>query len=238
MRDRHCPNRVFWFLLIPFVLIQHSCSHKRAAYSRLKENNPYTENVQKRILPNGLTVLVKVRKTVPVATVMTHVKTGFAHNEDKLSGIPHVYEHLFFKGSKNYPNRDDIPKLISGLGGALNAWTSFEQTVYYFRLPSENVLKGLEIMADSIKNPLLDAKEIKKEIEVVIQEGRRRLDRPETFAWEKLKQTLFSKSRIRRWVIGQEKTLRKFDQKTMKTFHKNYYTPDISTIGALRMITF
>ncbi len=83
--------------------------------------------------------------------------------------MAHLFEHMFFKGSKRFPGADEISTHVTGLGGYSNAGTIYDSTNYYFVLPSEGFAKGMEIQADAIANPLFDPDELKREAEVVIE---------------------------------------------------------------------
>src|SRR5438094_446337 len=106
-------------------------------------------------------------------------------DDDRISGISHVIEHMFFKGTAKR-RVGDIARETQGLGGYLNASTYYDRTVYHTEVPAENMKKALEIQADALWNSTFDAAELKKEIEVVLQENNRKLDNPPAVASEKL----------------------------------------------------
>src|SRR3990172_13201855 len=113
---------------------------------------PYTfrEDVgqtTKVVLKNGLTVIVREQQAVPLASVTTHVKAGYFDEDDRISGISHVIEHMFFKGTAKRPV-GQIARETQGLGGDLNAYTYYDRTVYHTEIPAENLKKALEIQAD------------------------------------------------------------------------------------------
>src|SRR3989442_13236993 len=161
----------------------------------------------KVILKNGLTVIVREQQAVPLASITTFVKAGYFDEDDRISGISHVIEHMLFKGTGKRPV-GEIARETQGLGGYLNAHTYYDRTVYYSVVPSESTKRALDIQADALWNSTFDATELKREIEVVLQENNRKLDNPPAVALEKMFATAFQEHRMRRWRIGTPEGLR------------------------------
>jgi len=113
-------------------------------------------------LPNGLQVLLLEKRTAPVLSFSALVRVGSADENDSEAGLSHVIEHMLFKGT---PSRSvgAIASEVEGAGGDINAYTSFDQTVYYINMASRFSDKGLEILADAIQNPLFDSTELERE---------------------------------------------------------------------------
>src|SRR5438046_8765302 len=88
----------------------------------------------KVVLKNGLTVIVREQQAVPLTSITTYVKAGYFDEDDRISGISHVIEHMFFKGTKNRPV-GEIARETHGLGGYLNAHTFYDRTVYDTEVP-------------------------------------------------------------------------------------------------------
>src|SRR5438477_2712325 len=178
----------------------------------------------KVILQNGLTVIVREQQAVPLASITTFVKAGYFDEIDRIAGISHVIEHMFFKGTSKRPV-GGIARETQALGGYLNASTYYDRTVYHTEVPAENMKKALEIQADALWNSTYDANELKKEIEVVLQENNRRLDNPSAVASEKLSATAFQQHRMRRWRIGTPEGLRALTRDDVVAYVKKYYRP-------------
>ncbi|MDQ3673232.1 MAG: insulinase family protein, partial [Gemmatimonadota bacterium] len=184
--------------------------------------DPHT--VHRTVLANGLTLLVQEDRTAPVVAIVTWVKAGYFDETDDQNGLAHALEHMFFKGT---PRRGvgDIAKETKSIGGYLNAHTIYDSTVYYTVLPSSGFLKGLDIQADAYANSLIDSAELAREMEVIIQEAKRKSDNPGAVATEKLYELLHDAHRMRRWRIGREKGLRSFTRELMTSFYRNFYRP-------------
>jgi zinc protease len=179
----------------------------------------------KVILKNGLTVLVREQQAVPLASVTTYVKAGYFDEDDRIAGISHVIEHMFFKGTSKRPV-GEIARQTQALGGYLNAYTFYDRTVYHTEVPAENLKQALEIQADALLNSVYDAGELKKEIEVVLQENNRKLDNPPAVAAEKLYETAFQQHRMKRWRIGTPEGLRALTRDDIVAYVKKYYRPN------------
>jgi zinc protease len=178
----------------------------------------------KVILKNGLTVLIHEQQAVPLVTINTYVKVGYFDEDDRLSGISHVIEHMFFKGTARRPV-GQIAQQTHALGGYLNAYTYYDRTGYYTEVPAENMKKALDIQADALCNSTYDPEELKREIEVVLQENSRKLDNPEAVTSEKLYATAFLQHRMRRWRIGTPEGLRALTRDDVVAYVKKYYRP-------------
>jgi zinc protease len=178
----------------------------------------------KVVLKNGLTVIIREQQAVPLTSITTYVKAGYFDEDDRISGISHVIEHMFFKGTQKRPV-GSIARETKALGGYLNAHTYYDRTVYETEVPAENMNKALEIQADALWNSTYDAAELKKEIEVVLQENNRKLDSPGAVASEKLYATAFEQHRMHRWRIGTPEGLRALTRDDLVAYVKKYYRP-------------
>ena len=180
--------------------------------------------VQRTVLPNGLTVLVRRDSSAPVVAIVTYVKAGYFDETDDVVGIAHVLEHMFFKGT---PSRGvgDLAKETKSVGGYLNAATIYDHTVYYTVLPSSGFDTGLDVQFDAYANSVIDAEELARELEVIIQEAKRKSDNPGAVVTESLYALLHDKHRIRRWRIGREPGLRALTRDAMVKFYRNFYHP-------------
>src|SRR5438105_10780865 len=178
----------------------------------------------KVVLKNGLTVLIREQQAMPLVSISTYVKAGYFDEDDRISGISHVIEHMFFKGTEKR-HVGEIARETHGLGGYLNASTYYDRTVYHTEVPAENMNKALEIQADALWNSTYDANELKREIEVVLQENSRKLDNPDAVTSEKLYATAFQEHRMRRWRIGTPEGLRALTRDDVVGYVKKYYRP-------------
>ena len=195
----------------------------------------WTDQVRREVLPNGLTVLVQREDSAPAASVITHVKAGFFDEPDKWQGISHVLEHMFFKGTgRRGPG--DIARETKSAGGYLNAGTGYDQTSYYVVLPASALETAIDIQADALRNSIIDADELARELQVIIQEARRKLDSPSAVAHETLHQVMFDQHRIRRWRIGHEETLAGFTRDDVLGYYQSRYVPSRTIVSIVAAV--
>jgi zinc protease len=190
--------------------------------------------VARHVLPNGVTLLVRPSRHAPVAAVVTYVKVGYFDEPDRVAGMAHLFEHMFFKGSRRYPDPAAIATAVRRLGGQSNAGTSYDATTYYITVPREGVTAAMEIQADAIASPLFDAEGLKREAEVVIEESNRKYDNPPALAMEKMFAAAFTQHRMRRWRIGSDEVLRNIRRDDLLQFYETLYRPEnliVSVVG-------
>jgi zinc protease len=180
--------------------------------------------VRRTVLPNGLRVLVRHDPSAPVVAIVTYVSAGYFDETDDVVGIAHVLEHMYFKGT---PTRGvgEIARQTKAAGGYLNAATIYDHTSYYTVLPASGFAAGLDVQFDAYANSLIDADELARELEVIIQEAKRKADNPPAVATETLYELLHDRHRIRRWRIGREPGLRALTRDAMLRFYRNFYHP-------------
>jgi zinc protease len=206
------------FLILIFVLLL-GCQRVN------KQDTMNASHVTKVVLNNKMTVLVKEIHSAPVVAINTLVKVGYFDEPDSLTGISHLLEHMFFKGTKKR-KVGQLRDETRSLGGYLNGGTIYENTNYYTVLPQRFAQKGLELQSDALLNPVIDSVELEKEKKVVIQEIKRKLDNPDALAWEKLMELAFEKHPIRRWRIGTETQIASFKKKDLENHYLGFYRPD------------
>jgi zinc protease len=166
-----------------------------------------------------------------VVAIVTRVKAGYFDETDDIVGIAHVLEHMFFKGTERR-GVGEIAKETKGSGGYLNAHTIYDNTTYFTVLPASGLAAGLDIQADAYANCAIAADELSKELEVIIQEAKRKADNPSALATETLYELLHDSHRIRRWRIGHESGLRRITREALVRFYRNFYRPS-NTILAI-----
>ncbi len=188
--------------------------------------------VERRVLSNGLTVLVERNSSAPVVAAVTHVKAGYYDEPDEWVGISHVLEHMYFKSTRKR-SVGELARETQRLGGYLNAGTIYEKTVYYTVLPAaENALeRAMDLQADALMHNALDTEELSRELEVIVQEANRKLDSSVAVAGETLYELLFGQHRMRRWRIGTEANLRRLEVRDVRSYYRTRYTPERTIVA-------
>jgi zinc protease len=190
----------------------------------------WTKDVYREVLPNGLTLLVQPNHSAPVVAVVTHVKAGFFDEPDQWVGISHVLEHMFFKGT---PRRGvgAIARETKAAGGYLNAGTGYDHTSYFTVLPASGLETALEIQSDALRHSLIDADELARELQVIIQEAKRKRDTPSAVAQETLHEVMFDVHRMRRWRIGHEEHLARLTREDVFAYYSSRYVPERTIVA-------
>ncbi|HSJ14479.1 MAG TPA: pitrilysin family protein [Longimicrobiales bacterium] len=178
----------------------------------------------RHVLGNGLTVLVREDRSAPVVAVVTHVRAGYFDEPDPIVGISHVLEHMYFKGTERR-GVGEIARETKAAGGYLNAGTIYDHTSYYTVLPSSSLEQALDIQSDALQHSAIDEDELRRELQVIIQEAQRKLDNPEAVAQERLFEAMFDVHRIRRWRIGTPDALARFTREDVLRYYRALYHP-------------
>jgi zinc protease len=181
------------------------------------------------VLDNGLTVLLQENHSAPVVALNMWVKVGSIYEEDAEAGISHVYEHMLFKGTLTR-GVGEIAQEIEGSGGDINAYTSFDHTLYHITLASRFLNTGLAVMADAIQHSSFDPDELRKEQEVVLEEIKRGEDIPSRKLTEALFATSYQRHPYRRSVIGSEQTVKSLSREQILNFFHIWYVPNNMTL--------
>jgi zinc protease len=188
--------------------------------------------VERRTLGNGLRVLVRRDRSAPVVAIVTYVNAGYFDETDDVVGIAHVLEHMYFKGT---PTRavGEIARQTKAVGGYLNAATIYDHTLYYAVTPSSGFERALDVQADAYRNSLIEQDELARELEVIIEEAKRKADNPTSIALETFYEMMHDRHRIRRWRIGREDGLRRLTRDDLLRFYRNFYRPSNTVLAVV-----
>ena len=193
-------------------------------------------HVEIRELSNGLNVLVQPDFTAPVVSIQFWCATGSIHETPWLgAGLSHLLEHLMFKGTPTRGN-SQMAQQIQDLGGHLNAYTSFDRTVYHVDLPSDNALQALEILGDAVFNSTIPADEYEKEMEVIRREFAMGRDNPDSELGRLIFQTAFIRHPYRHPVIGYLDLFNQVKREDVLEYYHERYSPQnlsLIVVGAV-----
>ena len=173
-------------------------------------------------LKNGMTVIME-KRDLPVVAVSISNPFGAAFEESNIKGIAHFMEHLVFTGTKTR-SHEDISREIEKKGGILNAFTANEITSFWFKLPSEHVFAGLDILADIMNNPAFDEKKFEKEKKVILEEIKMYHDDPASHVYEIIVDNLYEKP-FGEGIIGSEKSVSALKSDFVLKYFKDAYDP-------------
>jgi zinc protease len=188
--------------------------------------------VTRHRLKNGLTILAEPMHDAPVVALQAWVNVGAADEKPPHLGIAHLHEHMLFKGTAKR-KVGQIARDVEAVGGEINAWTSFDQTVYHVVMAAQELDAGVDILSDALSASTFDKDELAREIQVVIEEIRRAKDSPARRLSNALFETVFTKHPYRRPVLGTEASVSAMDQAAMLDFFRAHYRPDNVTFVAV-----
>jgi zinc protease len=208
------------------------CSHLALA-----QTIPLDPAVKTGKLANGMQYYIK-RNTEPAGRVVMYLanKAGSILEDDNQRGLAHFLEHMNFNGSTHFPKNELINYLQKAgvrFGADLNAYTSFDETVYVLPLPSDDTLllaQGLQIMRDWAKGALLEGEEIDKERGVILEEKRLRKGVDQRIQEQTMPLLLNHSRYTERMPIGTDEVLNHFSYKEIRTFYGDWYRPNLQAL--------
>lgn len=185
--------------------------------------------VYKKVLENGLTVLVRPTHSVPKVSIQLWYNVGSKEEESCEKGIAHLIEHMIFKGT-NTLSESDINLITNKLSGVCNAFTSYDYTGYLFDFPSHHWQEALPIMADCMSNCTFKPELLKSEMKAVIQELKMYKDNYASSVIEQMISTIFSDHPYHFPIIGFKQDLWNLNRENLVAFYKKHYVPNNATL--------
>jgi zinc protease len=178
-----------------------------------------------RTLPNGIRVVVREDHRAPVAVHIVMYRVGSMDEGGGRTGVAHLLEHLMFKGTPSHP-AGEFSRLVAGMGGRENAFTSNDRTVYFQQIPARGLAKVMALEADRMANLSFDDEAFAREARVVMEERRLRVeDEPLGLLYETLMAQSFLASPARTPVIGWMSDLESLTAGDAREFYSAWYTP-------------
>lgn len=177
-------------------------------------------------LANGMQVILCQDKSVPIAATVVHYKVGSRDEDPKRTGFAHFFEHLMFEGTDSIP-RGKVGDFIQRAGGDLNAFTSFDKTVYHVKLPSNTVSLPLWIEGQRMRDLKVDTIGVETQRGVVKEERKQRYDNSPYGVWNEKMFTLLFKGSNYGWTpIGSSQHIDVASIKEFRDFYDQYYVPN------------
>ncbi len=182
-------------------------------------------------LDNGLRIASEHLPTVETATICFSFNAGARQETTAQHGLAHLLEHMAFKGTPTR-NARQIAEAFDDIGGAVNAYTSMEKTVYYARVLKEHLPVAVEILADILRNSQFEEKELKREQEVIVQEIGMHHDTPEDLVFDSLHEVAFGKHPLGQSILGTPESVRGFTADDLRNFTDTHYHASSCVISA------
>ncbi len=194
------------------------------AQPRLPQNYYWTK------LANGLEVVVIENSKVPLATIEIAVKNGAYTEGPEYSGLSHLFEHMFFKANKDYPDQEQYIRRTEELGMIWNGTTSVERVNYFFTFDKDSLDAGLRFMNSAIRFPVYRTEDMQKERPVVDGEFQRMESDPGSQLWLETQKQTWGANVTRKNPIGDHDVINSATPEKMMIIKDKYYYPNNSIL--------
>ena len=182
-------------------------------------------SLQQHRLSNGFRIVTEHMPGLASASIGVWVTAGARHETPQQNGIAHFLEHMAFKGTAKRTSLQ-IAEAIEDVGGYINAYTSREVTAYYVRVLENDVSLGLDVIADILRNPVLDNNEIEVERGVILQEIGQALDTPDDVIFDWLQEVSYPDQALGRTILGPAERVKAFGRSDLSGFVSEHYRPE------------
>ena len=188
-------------------------------------------NIQREILPNGLTILTEQMNHIRSVSMGIWIKSGSRHEDPLVNGISHFVEHIVFKGTSNR-SAEDIARQVDSIGGNMDAFTGKETICFNVKVLDEHLPVAVDILSDMVLHPIFDAKEITRERGVILEEIKMDEDNPDYLVHEIFTQNFFKGHPLGKPILGTKDTVRRFDQDAILAYYGGKFRPGNMIISA------
>jgi len=177
-------------------------------------------------LPNGLTLIIREDHSAPVVSAQAWCKAGSIDEGKWLgAGLSHCLEHMLFKGTSTRP-ASRIDQEVQEAGGYMNAYTSFDRTVYWINVPNTGGKIAIDILCDIMQNAALPEDELAKEMDVIRREMDMNQDDPHQRSARRLFETAYTRSPYRFTIIGYPDIFNEVRREDVYSYYKEKYAPN------------
>jgi len=188
-------------------------------------------NYELKKFDNGLRLITCPIEGTKAVTVLFLFGVGSRFETEKLSGLSHFLEHMYFKGTNKRPTTLDISKELDGVGAGFNAYTGEELTGFFVRVSTEHFNLGLDILDDMLFNSKFDAQEIEKEKGVIIEEINMYNDDPRSKVEDVAKDLVYPGHPLGRSIAGVKETVSAFSREDFVSYREKFYNPSNMVIA-------
>ncbi len=191
---------------------------------------PLQARTVETMLDNGMKIIVREDQRAPVVVSQVWYRIGSTYEYDGITGASHFLEHMMFKGTENL-KPGEFSEIIAANGGVDNAFTSRDFTAYYQRIAKDRLEICLQLEADRMRNVVFLPEEFEKELQVVKEERRTRVDNnPKRQLFEQFYATAFLTSPVRIPTIGWMEDLKTMQMEDLIDWYRQWYAPNNATL--------
>lgn len=185
----------------------------------------------KVVLPNGLRIYTDEMPHTHSVSMGIFTQVGSRYENARLTGISHFLEHMFFKGTAKYPTAKDLSEAIEGIGGYINASTSYDTTCYYCKVANIHTERGIDVLTDMLNAALFDPKEVEKERGVIQEEIKMSLDVPAQWVHQLLDELMWGDQPLGRDIAGTLESVGSFTREDLLNYRDQHYVAGNTVIS-------
>ncbi|TMF18069.1 MAG: insulinase family protein [Chloroflexi bacterium] len=183
-------------------------------------------------LPGGARLVTETMPERHSTSVVFMFGGGSRLEDERLAGVSHFIEHLFFKGTKRRPSSKEIADAIEGVGGFVNASTDKELTAYWARIPSEHMALGFDVLFDIVTNSRLDPTDVERERMVILEELRMYQDQPQDHVQNLFEELIWPGHPLGRDIAGTQESVSRLSRDEILEYADAHYRLPNLVIGA------
>jgi predicted Zn-dependent peptidase len=183
-----------------------------------------TRNIQREVLPNGLTVITEEMQHIRSVSIGIWIKTGSRDEDPQWNGISHFVEHMVFKGTK-HRSAEDIARQVDSIGGNLDAFTAKECICFNVKVLDEHLPIAMDVLSDLVLNPVFAAHDIARERGVILEEIKMDEDSPDYLVHEIFTQNFWKDHPLGKPILGTKDTVKKFERDPVLGFYGQRFSP-------------
>ena len=184
------------------------------------------------MLPGGAKLVTAAMPERLSASVVFMFGGGSRLEDERLAGVSHFIEHLFFKGTQKRPTSKEIADAIEGIGGFVNASTDKELTAYWTRVPSEHLDVGLDVLFDIVSNSRLDPADVERERLVILEELKMYQDQPQDYVLNLFEELMWPGHPLGRDIAGTDESVSRLTRDDILEYADAHYRLPNLVIGA------
>jgi len=183
-----------------------------------------TRNVQREMLPNGMTIITEEMQHIRSISIGIWVKAGSRDEDQQWNGISHFIEHMVFKGTESR-SAEAIARQVDSIGGNMDAFTAKECVCFNVKVLDEHLPIALDVLSDLVLHPVFSQEDIDRERGVILEEIKMDEDNPDYLVHEIFTQNFWKDHPLGRPILGTKDTVKKFERKTVLDSYKQRFVP-------------
>lgn len=220
-RNRTCARLATLLMILGSLLVPSLLTAQRAELEKI---------IKRKVLSNGLEVIVVENHGVPLATIEVDVKNGSFTQTPEYAGLAHMYEHMFFRSNSKYPDPEAFVGQAGDLGAVFNGTTAEERVNYYLTVSADSLDAGIRFLSAALLLPLFRQDELERERQVVIGEYDRNESSPFFQLNQEMDKLLYPGNFSRKNIIGDRQVILTTTPEKMRAIQRKYYVPNNSAL--------